>query len=80
MLVSTLKVSEAAAAIGVSSSTLYQLVATRKIAHLRLGTGRGAIRFTKQQIEDYLQDCRVEPARAPVMLACKLNHLQVNHA
>lgn len=75
-----LTVIQAANRLGISASTLYQLVAARKIAHLRIGNGRGGIRFTDELLAGYLESCRVEPARAPVVVARRLRHLRINHA
>lgn len=59
------KIAEAAGRLGISASTLYQLVSGRKISHLRIGTGRGGIRFTDEQLAEFLQSCRVDPRHAP---------------
>jgi excisionase family DNA binding protein len=62
--VTLLKVTQAAVRLGVSVSTLYQLAAARKIPHFRVGTGRGGIRFSEEQITCYLNRCRVDIAPA----------------
>jgi excisionase family DNA binding protein len=75
-----LTVIQAATRFDISASTLYQLVAARKIGHLRIGTGRGGIRFTEEQLAGYLESCRVEPALPPAVIARRLRHLKLNHA
>lgn len=71
-----LNVKKAADRLGISPATLYLLVAARRISHLRIGVGRGGIRFTDDQLAAYLQSCRVEPALAPVC-PHRLKHLSV---
>lgn len=70
-----LTVKQAASRLGVSPSTLYQLVSARKIAHLRVGTGRGGIRFTDAQLAGYLDECSVEPIVHRSSIRCQLKHL-----
>jgi excisionase family DNA binding protein len=59
-----LKVKEVAERLGVSPSTVYSLVEGGRIACHRIGLGRGSIRFTEAQVEEFLQTCKVE-AGAP---------------
>jgi excisionase family DNA binding protein len=75
-----LTVVQAASRLGISPSTIYQLVAARRIEHLRIGNGRGGIRFTNELLAAYLESCRVEPSRPPAIVARGLRHLRVKHA
>lgn len=49
-----LTVKQVAQRLNVSQSCIYQLVETGRIPHHRIGTGRGAIRFTEVNVEEYL--------------------------
>ncbi|MBI1314016.1 helix-turn-helix domain-containing protein [bacterium] len=53
-----LTVKDVADRLNVSQSCIYQLVETGKIPHHRIGVGRGAIRFTEDDISEYLQNAR----------------------
>jgi len=53
-----LTVKDVAGRLNVSPSCIYQLVETGKIPHHRIGVGRGAIRFTEDDIAEYLQNAR----------------------
>jgi excisionase family DNA binding protein len=55
-----LTVKEVAERLRVSSSTVYNLVEEGRISCHRIGKGRGCIRFTEEQVEAFLQSCRVE--------------------
>lgn len=52
-------IKEAAPKLHISESKLRQLVAQRKIPHLRVGS---KILFTQEDIDTFLAGCRVEPA------------------
>ena len=56
-----MKVPEVAERLRVSASTIYNLVESGKLACYRIGTGRGAIRFTDEQIAAFLVSCRITP-------------------
>lgn len=49
-----LTVGEVAERLRVSLATVYQLIATNKIAHLRIGVRRGAIRVRLNDLEIYI--------------------------
>lgn len=55
-----LTVKEIAGRLRVSPSTVYNLVEEGRISCHRIGKGRGCIRFTEEQVEAFLQSCRVE--------------------
>lgn len=56
-----------AAELGVSPSTVYQLVRAGRLAHARIGVGRGVIRISPADLAAYLETSHVEatgPGRA----------------
>ena len=53
-----LTVKQVAERLTVSASCIYQLVETGRLSHHRIGVGRGAIRFSEQDIDDFLSDAR----------------------
>ncbi len=57
--------------LAISLSAAYQLVDARKLAHHRIGVGRGAIRVNERDLVQFLADCRREatlepPAPSPI--------------
>ena len=44
-----------------AASTVYQLVETGKLGAFRIGPNGGGIRISEQQLEEYLESCRVAP-------------------
>ena len=75
-----LTVKEVAQRLAVSASCIYQLVETGKLPHHRIGVGRGAIRFSEDDIADYLQLVRhLASAGQPNLTATrpKLKHLKL---
>jgi excisionase family DNA binding protein len=76
-----LTVRETADRLRVSSSSVYLLVESGRLAHHRIGARRGAIRISENDLEAYLAQCRNEPtadtpARAPVA-SPPLKHIKV---
>lgn len=69
-------VQQAADKLGISPSLLYRLVSERKVPHFRIGTGRGGIRITEEQLQNYLEDCRVDTGSAAINKP-PLRHLSV---
>jgi excisionase family DNA binding protein len=59
-----LMVEEVAKILRVSLATVYRLCKSGEVAHLRLGVGKGSIRFEAQAIEDYKR--KVTQAARPV--------------
>ncbi len=53
-----LTVKDVAQKLNVSPSCVYQLVETKSIPHHRIGVGRGSIRFTEDDITQYLDGNR----------------------
>lgn len=56
-----LTVNDVAQTLSVSNSLVYQLVATGKLPCHRIGTGRGAIRVRRDDLEAFLAECRTQP-------------------
>jgi excisionase family DNA binding protein len=54
-----LTVKEAAVALGLSPSIVYQLAASKKLAHYKVGPNSGRIKFRPEDIAAYLEGCRV---------------------
>ena len=52
-------VAQAAELLQVSRSLLYTLIEQRKIRHHRLGLGHGAIRISRQNLQDFLDSTTV---------------------
>jgi excisionase family DNA binding protein len=55
-----LTVQDVATTLKVSQSLVYGLIASGKIACHRIGNGRGAIRVRKDDLERFIDHCRVE--------------------
>jgi excisionase family DNA binding protein len=69
-----LKVKDVAEQLGVAQGTVYQLCASGKIVHLRIGRGRGAIRIEPAAVADYVEAVRV---RTPEMKPGEFRHLKL---
>jgi excisionase family DNA binding protein len=54
-------VAEAARILEVTTGVVYDLCAKRLIGHHRVGAGRGQIRLTQADIDEYVARRRVEP-------------------
>ena len=52
-----LTVAVVAKRLSVSQSLIYQLIESRKLAHHRIGTGRGTIRVSESDLASYLSEC-----------------------
>ncbi|MCA9028949.1 MAG: helix-turn-helix domain-containing protein [Planctomycetaceae bacterium] len=55
-----LTVREVAERLKISPSCVYQLVESGKLAHHRIGTGRGAIRISEDDLNNFLSATRKE--------------------
>lgn len=53
-----LTVRSVAERLGVSQALIYQLSADGRLPCYRIGLGRGAIRFTEQDVQAYLDSCK----------------------
>ena len=73
-----LTVKDVAARLNVSSSLVYQIVEGGKLPVHRIGNGRGSIRFRSEDIEAYVDECRVEKqAPAPRQRRPRLKHIKL---
>lgn len=75
-----LTVKDVATRLNVSASCIYQLVESGKLSHHRIGLGRGAIRFSDEDIAEFLNQVREatrpqSPRAAPPRR--KLKHLKL---
>ena len=70
-----LTISDLAERLSISTSLAYRVVAEKKLRAYRIG---GAIRFSEEQIQEYLQSCEVqrEPEQRRARLP-RLKHLIV---
>src|SRR5437867_4069355 len=59
LTVQTKTVQEVAEFLQVSPATVYQLCATRKLAHLRVGAGRGTIRVRQEDLDAFVESCKI---------------------
>ncbi len=76
-----LTVREVASRLRISASSVYLLVESGRLPHHRLGTRRGAIRVSEEDLAAYLADCRESraeerPAPPPVSRP-KLKHIRL---
>lgn len=55
-----LTVRESARRLGCSEALVYLLCSQRKLPHVRLGTGRGTIRISEEELEGFLKNCRID--------------------
>ena len=76
-----LTVKQAAEALGVSPSLVYEICTQKLIRHERIGFGRGTIRISLEAIEEYRRTRTVgvaEATRSPVVRRkVTLRHLNV---
>ena len=58
---------QAAEKLGVKEGTVRALVASRRLRHCRIGTGRGVIRIPLDAVEEYIRSVTVaaDPGPAP---------------
>jgi excisionase family DNA binding protein len=77
-----LTVAEAAKQLNVSRGTIYNLCGTGELPHRRIGVGRGCIRFTDEDLREYLDRKKVKgqegPAPAPKSQPVRLRHLELS--
>lgn len=71
-------VREAAVMLHVSQSLVYHLIASHKLTCHHIGAKRGAIRICKEDLDEYLADCRSEKASAtPRASVPRLRHIKL---
>ena len=56
-------VKEVADILGLAATTIYSLCEQRKIEHLRVGVGRGAIRISHDALDAFISESMVEAER-----------------
>lgn len=73
-----LTVKEAAARLAISVQCVYQLCSRKKLAHLRLGVGRGVLRIPESALDEFVARSIVQPdgTTAPEPTPVKLKHLK----
>jgi excisionase family DNA binding protein len=71
-------VQQVAEQLAVAPTTVYALCQQKLIPHVRVGTGRGAIRISEEGLAQYLAGASVQPAvpAAPKPPPVKLKHLK----
>jgi len=77
---SFLTIREVAELLKLSQSSVYQLIEAGRLAHHRIGQGRGAIRVLEADLQSYLDQCRQGIAEKPAKLRAprtKLKHLRL---
>lgn len=76
---SLLTVAQVAGLLGVSTASVYAMVEAGRLACHRIGLGRGTIRISEADLEDFLDACRCgPPAPRPRRLARgPLKHLRL---
>jgi excisionase family DNA binding protein len=75
-----LNVQEVADRLGVAPTTIYALCQKKVIPHVRVGTGRGAIRISEDGLARYLAGAAVQQddvGQPPPPPPIKLKHLKV---
>ncbi len=71
-----LSVKDFADRLGLSRSKVYHLVKQKRIGHYRV---EGKIAFDERDMEEFLEECRVEKSRARKAPPCRrLKHLKLS--
>ena len=75
----TRTVREVAEILRVSKATIYGLCGDGKLVHIRVGSGRGAIRIRQEDLDAFIASAVVQPVKssAPRPTPVKLKHLKV---
>ncbi len=60
-----LTVDQAAERLNVSVKTIRNLIASGKLGHYRIGSGRGVIRISEEALDRHLADCEVRESDSP---------------
>jgi excisionase family DNA binding protein len=60
-----LTVRDVAEILRLSESCVYTMIAAGQLPHLRVGNGRGSIRFRRDEIDRFLDGCRTAPLPEP---------------
>lgn len=74
-----LTVKDVAVRLQLSESLIYRMIEQGKLPCHRVGTGRGVIRVSEEDLESYLAGCRQEPQVRvkPRTRRTKLKHLKL---
>lgn len=74
-----LTIKQAAERLQCSHALVYQLCASRRLAHLRLGIGRGTIRIREEDLLAFISGALVQPHEhaVPKPTPVKLQHLHL---
>jgi excisionase family DNA binding protein len=75
------KVKVVAERLQCSQATIYALIASGRLRCYRIGTGRGALRVSEEQMAEFLSGAEsrhAEPAPQPTRRLPKLRHLHVD--
>lgn len=72
-----MRVSEVAKRLQVSKSMVYALVDNGKLVAHRVGLGRGTIRISETDLNDYLDSCRVQKQERNPASKPRLKHLKL---
>jgi excisionase family DNA binding protein len=71
-----MNVAEVAKRLRISRACAYALVESKELGHYRIGVGRGAIRVSEAQLEDYLRRKEVgRPEKLRTTPHEKLKHI-----
>jgi excisionase family DNA binding protein len=75
----TRTVRDVAAILHVSAATVYALCAQRKLAHIRVGAGRGTIRIRQEDLDAFIAGATVQPGEptAPRPPPAALKHIKL---
>ena len=73
-----LSVKQVAQRLSVSEASVYRLVETGRLHAHRIGVGRGTIRVSEEQLEQYLTEAQTEVIEPrPRRRKPRLNHIQL---
>jgi len=73
-----LSVKQVADRLQISKKTVYQLCAEGRLAHHRIGVGRGTIRIGEADLATFIEGCRVAPGS--LVNAAGLKHIRMPSA
>lgn len=74
-----LTVRDVARRLSVSTGCVYSLVGARKLAYIRIGSGRGRIRIRQEDVEEYLSSRLVEARDSlPKASVPRLKHIRLS--
>lgn len=73
-----MRVKEVATRLDVSLNTIYALVSDGKLRCCRIGRGRGVIRISEEQLDEFLRSAEPHPvAEVPQARRVKLKHIHL---